>query len=320
LAGIRLFKKYVEKKAKNFATKQDVEQITRKVESVKAEISREQAILDAKYKLKHQACIEALTLIDAIFSHQIKNPGIAKQYMTTEQARQCHSKLILACENPAIANRFNEIVVNLQKEHTSSEAPTDLLNEFRNLIRRELGFGEELVPDRETAWIGNVVCDKEESAAKQQMELAEDVLGLFYDVRDAIAAIRGGLDSDAKQSLVGLVDTVEQRLKQRTETFNRLKSMRTRFVVQFGPDEVEPFEEIRQVLIDIQDAVARLKEFEVAHGRAYDDETSERLIETMKEYEAILACSYDGEDEIDEQVERAVSQMEKTCNRIIMRK
>ncbi|MGD8500652.1 MAG: hypothetical protein PVJ86_08385, partial [Phycisphaerales bacterium] len=299
-------------------TKQDVEAITRKIESIKAEISREQPISDAKYKLKHQACIEALTLIDALFSHKmqhVEGRPIATQYMSTEQARQCHSKLILACENPDILKKFSEIISEIQQE-TLSKRPTDYLNEFRNLIRTELGLGEELVLDGKRAWIGNVVCDNQEFAGERQVKLAEDVLGLFYEARDAIDVIRSGLDSDGFTSLV---DAVDKRLKQRAETFNKLKSMRSRFVVQFGPDEAGPFEEIRQVLIEIRNAVDHLREFGDAHMGAYDDaEDDEQLIMAMKEYEAILTCSREDEDEIDERVKRAVSQMEETCRNVIM--
>jgi hypothetical protein len=316
LAGIRFLKRYVKENAKNLATKQDVEEITQNVESIKAEISRERPISDAKYKLKHQACIEALTLIDALFSHKMQHAEgrlIAKQCMATEQARQCHSKLTLACENPDILKKFSEIIFEIQ-EGTLSKPPTDYLNEFRNLIRKELGLGEELVLDREGAWIANVVCDNGEFEGERQLKLAEEVLGLFYEARDAIDAIRSGLDSDGFTSLV---DTADKRLKQRAETFNKLKSMRSRFVVQFGSDEAEPFEEIRQVLIEIRDAVDRLRGFGDAHRGTYDDE---QLIMTMKEHEAILTCSHEDEDEIGERVKRAVSQMEETCRNAIMEK
>lgn len=37
--------------------------------------------------------------------------------------------------------------------------PTDQLNELRNLIRKELGFGSEINLDRERAWFGQIVGD-----------------------------------------------------------------------------------------------------------------------------------------------------------------
>ena len=159
---------------------------------------------------------------------------------------------------------------------------------------------------------------KAENAREQRIELAEDVLGLFYEAGDAIAAIRSGLDSNAKESPTGLVETVKKRLKQRTEIFDELESMKARFITRFGPEQAEPFEQIRQVLTDIRNAVVRLNEFETAHGHAYDEEESERLISKMKKYEAILRSGYEDVDEMSKIVDNAISHMEETCNRLTL--
>lgn len=153
------YPKYFEEKGKNLATKQDIEEITRKVESVKADIALGLSVQQMKYKLKHEACLEALELIDAYFSCILKSPkveSLKQQIFTTERARACHSKLILSCENTLILKKFSEILTG----HVDSKPYTDLLNEFRNLIRQELGFGTELELDRESAWISNIICDK----------------------------------------------------------------------------------------------------------------------------------------------------------------
>jgi len=105
--------KYFEEKGKNLATKEDIEEITHKVESVKAEISQSQSIFQAKYRLKHEAYLEALKMVDAHFSHTLQDPdgrSIVKQFATTEQARECHNKLILACEDTEILSVFDEIM------------------------------------------------------------------------------------------------------------------------------------------------------------------------------------------------------------------
>ena len=154
--------KYLEKKAENLATKEDVEEITRKIESVKAQIGREQAALDAKYKLRHEACLEALALIDAYYSQILlasEGQRIAREARTTSEARRCHSKLILACENPAIIDKFLEIFFKNRTDKGFTRPPTDLLNEFRNLVRKELGFGDPVTLDRDVAWFGAFVGD-----------------------------------------------------------------------------------------------------------------------------------------------------------------
>ena len=152
---------YFTEKGKNLATKEDVAEITRKIEEVKLEVEASKAIQQAKRNLKHEAYLEALCLVDAHLSHKFdppKNGWIVKQHATTEAARRCHSKLILACDNTEIIERFSDLMFG---QRVKPEKPlTDLLNEFRNLIRKELGFGQELDLDRERAWFGALICEK----------------------------------------------------------------------------------------------------------------------------------------------------------------
>ena len=154
--------RYIEKKAENLATKEDIEEITRKIESVRAQIGREQAVLDAKYKLKHQACLDALALIDSYYSVNLLSPDgkqPIREGKSTSEARRCHSELILACENPAIVDKFLEIFFSNKNEAGFVRPPTDLLNEFRNLVRAELGFGAPLKLDRDFAWFATFAGD-----------------------------------------------------------------------------------------------------------------------------------------------------------------
>jgi hypothetical protein len=158
---------YFQEKGKNLATKEDVEEITRKMEGVKAEVLRGTRAEETKFRLKYEACLDALALVDAHFSHSLNNPGgpqPSKQYSTTEKARACHSKLILSCENVEILNLFGEIMFGPRQGEELRKPPTDLLNDFRNLVRRELGFGQDLPLDRERAWFGKVVFEKEDKA------------------------------------------------------------------------------------------------------------------------------------------------------------
>ena len=107
-------------RSKNLATKQDIEEITQKIESVKAEIARAESINQAKFQLKHQACLDALALVDAHFSHTLKSPEgveLTKQFTTIEQARACHSKLILSCEDTKLLEKFAEIMFGPKTKH-----------------------------------------------------------------------------------------------------------------------------------------------------------------------------------------------------------
>jgi len=163
---IVLFRKgvpaYVSEKGKNLATQEDIEEITRKIESVRGDISRANAVEEQKRKLKYEACLEALSVIDAHFS-QLFAPSPTPQPISTVRAREAHSKLILSCNNVLIVEKFGEIYFG-PRTGESPSPPTDLLNEFRNLVRKELDFGSELPLDREHAWIARAAGDPETPA------------------------------------------------------------------------------------------------------------------------------------------------------------
>ena len=90
---------YLSEKGKNLATKEDVEEITRKIETVRAEVAKSQAVENSKRQLKHEACLQALSVIDAHFSQLFSNPKPTPQVADTVRARECHNKLILSCES-----------------------------------------------------------------------------------------------------------------------------------------------------------------------------------------------------------------------------
>jgi hypothetical protein len=156
LVTVFLFQ-YLKDKGKNYATKQDIADITRKIEDVRAEIQNQQEIEKQKRQLKYDALLQSLTLMDANLSHLlVPNEGqkIKKQHASTEEARKCHSSLILTCENTDILEMFSLIMFGPKDPNAEKTPPTDLLNNYRNLVRKELGFGTEIPLDRDRAWFG----------------------------------------------------------------------------------------------------------------------------------------------------------------------
>ena len=158
---------YVSEKGKNLATKEDVEHITRKVESVKTELLWLSAVEEQKRQLKYEACLEALSVIDAHFSQLFTSPKPTPQPISTVRAREAHSKLILSCNDLRIVEKFGDIYFGPSAGNPELPA-TDLLNEFRNLARAELGFGGELPLDRERAWVARAVGDPDTPLEKVQ--------------------------------------------------------------------------------------------------------------------------------------------------------
>jgi hypothetical protein len=154
---------YFKTKGQNLATKQDIETITNKVEQIKAEIQKGQEIDKQKRELKYNAILTSLNLIDAQLSHFLipqQGQQITLQYATTEEARTCHNNLILTCEDTKVIELFGLIMFG-PKDQSQPKAPiTDLLNQYRNLARKELGFGSDLDLDRDRAWFGKVIFEK----------------------------------------------------------------------------------------------------------------------------------------------------------------
>lgn len=148
---------YLKQKGQNVATMESIEDLTSLVESVKKEIRDNEAVAQAKRQMKYDACLEALSVIDAFFSHFFTKPKPTPQVSDASKAREAHSKLILACDNSQIVELFTEILCG--SSNGERIPPTDQLNELRNLIRKELGFGSEVHLDRERAWFGNIVGD-----------------------------------------------------------------------------------------------------------------------------------------------------------------
>jgi len=102
-------------------------------------------------------------LIDAHLSHTLIPPEgqqITKQFATTEEARTCHNNLILTCEDTKVVELFGLIMFGPKDLSQPKTPPTDLLNQYRNLVRKELGFGSDLDLDRDRAWFGKAIFEK----------------------------------------------------------------------------------------------------------------------------------------------------------------
>jgi len=115
------FGAYLAQRGKDKAIKDSIKELTELVEGVKKEIRANEAIAQAKRKMKHEACLEALSVLDAHLSFGFKHHGAIPQDCTTEKAREVHSKLILACDNSKIIELFSNIVFG-PKEGSKGQA------------------------------------------------------------------------------------------------------------------------------------------------------------------------------------------------------
>jgi hypothetical protein len=183
------------------------------------------------------------------------------------------------------------------------------------------------------AWVALYGIDawRREHIGKRRMELAEEVLALFYQARDAIASIRSsfGYSGEGESRKPGPQETEEQkaaldrayvlieRYNRHTELFSRLHSMRYRFMAQFGTEAAEPFLAIVRIVNEMLLSAQRLARLtSVAEWSLQTDEAQElhgkRIMEVYRTY-------YEGfdDDPIAPRVEEAVLQIERTCRAAI---
>jgi hypothetical protein len=173
---------------------------------------------------------------------------------------------------------------------------------------------------------------RREHIGKRRIELAEDVLALFYQARDAIAHIRspfgfGGEGStrkpaenekpEHKQALDGAYVLIE-RYRTHTELFAKLHALRYRFMAQIGVESAKPFDELSRVvneLISSAHEMARLStvpDWSIRSAEA-EDKHHERLLKVHNIY---YGAGGD-DDPIEPRVTKLVQEIEATCRGII---
>lgn len=155
------FGAYLKEKAKSAATKEDIEEITRKIEEVKKELEQRDRIASKKYELQYNACLNMLGILDVYLSHKMTtdNEGntieVDSQYTSPEEARKCHNDLLLTLDNPAVVDLFMKMMVG------KSENLMMDLDTIRKLVREELGFGSKIHSDVENTWLAVISSKKD---------------------------------------------------------------------------------------------------------------------------------------------------------------
>jgi len=115
------------------------------------------------------------------------------------------------------------------------------------------------------AVISGINAWKREHIGKRQIELAEDTLTLFYQARGVIRDIRcphGKItegntrpkhkhESEDENQLLNEAYVVFERYQKQQDVFNKLLSIRYRFMARFGNETENLFFELMKILEDI---------------------------------------------------------------------
>ena len=177
---------------------------------------------------------------------------------------------------------------------------------------------------------------RREAKWKRKYELAEEVLSCFYEISDCFDKIRSPAAStgEGKTRVRNVNETpveseildnayvVIERFEKEQAPFIKLKSMKYRFMVLFGKQTGEPFNEIVKLTNKLFIASNRLgNRFWKDQGRAnFTEKQFEKHLIKMQEYEEIFWADYGETDRFKNEVNEVVIKIENICQKIIENK
>ena len=174
---------------------------------------------------------------------------------------------------------------------------------------------------------------RRESSAKKQIELAEKTLILFYEAEDAIRVIRypGSYGSECSTRKSSESEDLKQneardkayvlirRYLKYKEIFNRIHSMRYRFMVQFGKESAEPFDELHKLVKGLLLSARRLADIWAKDSGNIPQGTIEKHDYRREQYEAII-WEESEDDEVNSRLTSIIKRIEDTCRFVILSK
>jgi hypothetical protein len=175
---------------------------------------------------------------------------------------------------------------------------------------------------------------RREHVGRRRIELAEEVLALFYEARDAIAFIRspmgytgegstrerGDDETEDERRILDNAYVVFERYKKTHEVFNKIESLKYRFVVQFGETSLDHFLGLRKIVNQIFSSARMLSNLWLEQqqaGRFENSVKSEKIRESINKCEGVFWEMPDDKDEIKPKVNAIVEQIDELCRAVI---
>lgn len=120
------------------------------------DLKQKDLIKQEQWKLKRDACFNALNIADALLSNykypNVKDGDIKPGKVTTEEVRKCFNDLACSCQET--------LVIDLLKKIMYESVSPDIIVDLRNAVRQELDFGNQIFDkDRDKAFVAKVGAD-----------------------------------------------------------------------------------------------------------------------------------------------------------------
>lgn len=173
---------------------------------------------------------------------------------------------------------------------------------------------------------------RREHVGKRRIELAEDVLALFYQARDVVASIRspfgyGGEGASRKpgpkerpehKDALDQAYVLIERYNKHVELFSKIHALRYRFMALVGPSEAAPFDKLNVIVNELLISAQTMARLTTLPEWSYRTPESEEKYGTqLAEVHRIYYGTGGDDDPIAPRVDKAVAEIEQTCRRII---
>lgn len=172
-----------------------------------------------------------------------------------------------------------------------------------------------------------------EHRGKRNIELAEETLALFYEARDVISWIRNpmGFENETDSVMQKPNESSEEfdarkkasivfaRYNQNKELFNKIQSLRYRFMAQIGKEKAKPFDDLNNVIKEIVLSARQLARLWPERHFANEEE-KEKHYERVRKAEDVFWDTFDEDDPINPKVDKIISDIEGICRSVIMAK
>ena len=165
---------------------------------------------------------------------------------------------------------------------------------------------------------------RRELKGKKKYDLAEEALYLFYEARDRIRFIRNlfslAVGVKAENVFPGKTqrDLLMDIYSKHHEVFNKLHTLRYRFMVLFGADKVKPFDDIRSIINDLFYATERLPFYwDWKKVELKSEKEPKKYQEKVRELESILFKTSEENDPLEIRLNNIISNIEEICGKVL---
>lgn len=172
-----------------------------------------------------------------------------------------------------------------------------------------------------------------EFMGRKKIELSEQALALFYESRDKIRIIRSPFSSveegstrkrnpnetEEQQKTLDQAYVVFERYKREEETFNKIFSLKYRFMALFGAENEKPFDDLKEAINEIFIASQMLGThyWKTWGYTPLNGEELKSHLEKTRELEGKIWAGFPGQDVIEKRVESIISKIENIYSKYL---